>query len=175
MKQNYLNWRQTDPRFNQSEAWPSALFPQADFHVFRDCGCLVCALAVMLRHGGVEKEEDEALFDPWILNQRLIAAGAFSDSADLELSAVQNLYPLVYLGSVPYSEKALAQLVESGHLCLVTVPGQNADRHFTAFYRFLPGGASVIDPLCGERKLSSYDRVCEIRVFRKAEETESAE
>ena len=26
----YLNWRQTDPRFNRTEAWPRELFPEAE-------------------------------------------------------------------------------------------------------------------------------------------------
>ena len=26
----YLLWRQTDPRFNRTEAWPKELFPEAE-------------------------------------------------------------------------------------------------------------------------------------------------
>lgn len=88
MNELYLNWRQTDPRFNKAEAWPAQQFPDAQFRFFRDAGCLVCALAVLLRHTGLEKEADENLFNPWILNRRLIDCGAFTPAADLELSGI---------------------------------------------------------------------------------------
>ena len=48
MNELYLNWRQTDPRFNKAEAWPAQQFPDAQFRFFRDAGCLVCALAVFI-------------------------------------------------------------------------------------------------------------------------------
>ena len=170
MDRSYMNWRQGDPRFNREEAWPAQQFPDADYRFFRDCGCLVCALAVMLRHCGMEAAEDESLFDPWILNRRLIGCGAFSSSADLDLAGIGKLYPLAYLGALPYSREALVRTGGMGLPCLVTVPGAKADRHFTALCRILPDDAVVYDPLCGERRLSSYHRVCEIRVFRPWEE-----
>ena len=166
MNQAYKNWRQTDPCFNCLEAWPAQQFPDAAFRYFRDAGCLVCALAVMLRHYGIEKTEDEKQFDPWILNRRLIEYGAFTAAADLELSAVGRLYPLEYAGVIPYSEAALIQISEKGLPCLITVPGKNAEHHFTTLIGKLPNDAVVYDPLCGERKLGSYDRICELRVFR---------
>ena len=166
MKLAYKNWRQTDTRFNREEAWPAEQFPDADFRYFRDAGCLVCALAVMLVHFGIEKAEDESLFDPWILNRKLIGCGAFTPAADLELSDIGRLYPLSYLGSVSYSQETLAQIAESGLTCLITVPGVNAEHHFTTLIRFLPDDAVVYDPLCGERNLGSYVRICEIRLFR---------
>ena len=98
MKRSYNHWRQKELRFNRAEAWPAERFPDADYRYFRDCGCLVCALAVMLRHSGTEKEEDESLFDPWILNKRLIDCGAFTPAADLELFCISRLYPLEYVG-----------------------------------------------------------------------------
>ena len=166
MGQAYGNWLQDDPLFNLSEAWPASLFPAAEYRYFKDCGCLVCALAVMLRHCGIEGEEDEALFNPWVLNQRLIECGAFTPEADLELSDIGRLYPLEYLGAVPYSREALAQIAEYGRPCLVTVPGDKATMHFTALLQMLPDDAMVFDPCCGENLLGTYDRVFEIRVFR---------
>lgn len=166
MNELYLNWRQTDPRFNKAEAWPAQQFPDAEFRFFRDAGCLICALAVMLRHAGLEKEPDESLFNPRILNKRLIDCGAFTPAADLELSAIDRLYPIDYLGAVPYSEDALDQAEQNGLSCLITVPGKNADRHFLALLHLLSSDAIVYDPLCGEKTLSSYNQVCEIRMFR---------
>lgn len=169
-ERTYIRWRQTEPRFNRVEAWPVQLFPDTDYRYFRDCGCLVCALAVMLRHSGTEKEEDERLFDPWILNQRLIDCGAFTPAADLELSYINRLYPLEYLGPIPYTREALVQIMERGLSCLVTVPGEHGDRHFTAPLFTTPDDVIVFDPLIGERRLSAYNRICEIRVFRPEKE-----
>ena len=166
MGQAYRNWRQGDPCLNQSEAWPASLFPAAEYRYFRDCGCLVCALAVMLRHYGIEREADESLFNPWILNQRLIDCGAFSPEADLELYDISRLYPLEYLGEAPYSREVLVQVAEGSLPCLITVPGDHADVHFTTLLQVLPHDAEVFDPLCGEKRLGSYDRICEIRAFR---------
>lgn len=166
----YIHWRQADLRFNQAEAWSAQQFPEADYRYFRDCGCLICALAVMLRHSGIEKEEDESLFNPWILNRKLIDCGAFTPAADLELSYINRLYPLVYWGSIPYSREALLQIVEKGLPCLVTVPGEHAARHFTTPLFTLPDDAIVFDPFSGMQRLSAYDRICEIRIFRQKKE-----
>ena len=173
MDEAYKNWRQDDPRFNREEAWPEAQFPDAEYRRFRDAGCLVCALAVMLRHAGLEKETDEDLFNPWILNEKLIDAGTFTPAADLELSEIGRLYPLDCQEAVPYSPEALKRTVQDCLPCLITVPGKNAERHFTALIRLLPDDALVYDPLCGERKLSAYDRICEIRAFRLTQDGSS--
>ncbi len=92
----------------------------------------------MLRHTGFETETDESLFDPWILNRRLIECGAFTPAADLELSEISRLYPLEYAGRAAYSRDALTRTADSGQPCLVTVPGVNAPRHFTALLRLTP-------------------------------------
>ena len=168
MQQTYFTWLQTDPRFNREEAWSEEQFPAASYRFFRDAGCLVCSLAVMLRHCGIETAECEGSFDPWILNRRLIECGAFSPAADLELSHINRLYPLEYLGSVPCSGTALNRYAENGFPCLITVPGEKADRHFTAMLALLPDDAVVFDPVRGEKRLREYERICEIRAFRPA-------
>lgn len=170
MGQSNARWRQDDPRLNRAEAWPASLFPDAAYRYFRDAGCLVCALTVMLNECSVENEQDEAVFNPWVLNQRLISCGAFSSDADLELEDIARLYPLDYLGEVPYSREALLLSAKKGAPCLVTVPGVNAARHFTALLDVTEDDALVFDPCCGERILSSYDQVCELRLFTIEEE-----
>ena len=165
MELNYNNWRLSDPCFNSEEAWPAEQFPDADYRYFSDAGCLIFALARMLVHYGLEKGEDGP-FDPRILNRRLIDCGAFTPAADLELSYISRLYPLSYLGALPFSWETLAQVAGSGLPCLITVPGVNAEHHFTTLIRLLPDDAVVYDPLCGERNLGSYVRICEIRLFR---------
>lgn len=121
---------------------------------------------MMLRHYGIEKAEDESLFNPWVLNQRLIDCGAFYPTANLELARIDRLYPLEYLGAVPYVRDTLVQLAQDGLPCLITVPGVNASRHFTALYALTEDDVVVMDPLFGERSLSSYEQVHDIRVFR---------
>lgn len=169
MNREYLDWRLDDPRLNHTEAWLADRFPAAKFRYFRECGCLVCALAVMLRHHGIEETEDEDRFNPWILNTRLIDCGAFDAAADLELLDIRRLYPLEYLGDMPYSWEALARAAEQGLPCLITVPGKNAELHFTTLCRMLEDDAVVYDPCCGERRLSTYDEICEIRTFKPAD------
>ena len=126
----YNNFRQDAPGLNEAEAWPKSVFPDADYTFFRECGCLICALAVMLRHTGIERNADEKQFNPWILNQRLIACEAFTPAADLKLQDIRKLYPLQYMGSVSYTREALDQMVESGSPCLITVPGILSEKHF---------------------------------------------
>ena len=164
--QNNQYWRQDDPRLNERQAWPKEAFPEADYAWFRESGCLVCSLAAMLLRFGLEKNTEEEPFNPWILNQRLIACGAFTPEADLELDDIWKLYPLRYIGSIPYSWDTLKQLIENGSLCLVTVPGIRGPRHFTAVLCLTEDDAVLFDPLCGERKLREVDRLCEIREFR---------
>ena len=170
MRQPNASWRQDDPRLNRIEAWPATLFPDAEYRYFRDAGCLVCSLAVMLLDCSVESEQDEALFNPWVLNQRLIDCGAFSPAADLELSDIRKLYPLEYLGEAPYSKDTLDVVKRNGLPCLITMPGKNASRHFTALLDVSEGDALVFDPCAGERRLSSYDQICEMRLFAITEE-----
>lgn len=170
MGQSGARWRQDDPRLNRVEAWPASIFPDAEYRYFRDAGCLVCALAVMLRECSVEREQDEALFNPWVLNQRLINCGAFSSAADLELSDICRLYPLEYLGEAPYSRIGLDLVKDYALPCLITVPGKNASRHFTTLLDVSGGDVLVFDPNVGERRLSSYGQICEMRLFAKTEE-----
>ena len=163
MKATYEDCLQTNPRLNLVEAWPASIFPDAEYQYFRDCGCLICSLTVLLRHGGVE----ETAIDPWMLNQRLIACGAFTPAADLKLEKIGRLYPLEYLGELSYSKGDLCRAVENGMLCLITVPGVLAENHFTALLTVVEVDVLVFDPLYGEKHLSEYDRVCGIRMFRR--------
>ena len=166
MDDNYINWRQDDPRYNVEPAWDAESFPDANYRFFHECGCFVCALAIMLRHNSIEKETDESRFNPWILNQRLIEIGAFDSYADLEIEDIPKLYQVEYLGDFPYSREIMEKYAGKDFACLITVPGQRAAEHFTAFYELLDDDVLVIDPIRGKRRLSEYERVYSIRVFR---------
>ncbi len=162
----YEYCRQDDPSLNEKEAWPKTIFPEAEFTYFREGGCLICSLTVLLLHHGIKERDGEERFTPWVLNQKLIACGAFTPTADLELTKLQNLYPLRYAGSEPYSRSALRRVHENGSPCLITVPGIRSYRHFTTLLRMTSSDAVVFDPLYGEKKLSEYRQVCEIREFK---------
>jgi len=162
MKAKYDDCLQTAPQLNLAEAWPASRFPDAEYRYFRDCGCLVCALTVLLRQSGLA----DAALDPWVLNRRLIACGAFTPAADLELEYVERLYPLVYLGAEPWSREGLCRAAEKGEPCLITLPGVHAENHFTALLCLTPDDALLFDPLYGEKRLSTCGRVCGIRRFR---------
>ena len=163
----YKNWKQTDSRFNREEAWPAELFPDAEFRFFSECGCVVTSLAIMLRHFGIEPETDEEKFNPWILNEWLIRCEAFTKSADLIIGNISRIYPLEYVGKIPYSKEAAEELCASGEPFLITVRGTNAPRHFIVPDGLFNGELKVIDCYGNNRHISDYDTVYDLRLFRK--------
>ena len=169
-RSQYNHFLMSDPRYNEREAWPREQFPDADYTYMKDCGCLICSLAVLLCCHGIETETDEARFNPWILNERLIACGAFYPSGNLEMDDVSRLYPVEYCGPEDYSMELLAERVREGRLCMVTVPGKKGELHFMAVLRMIEKDAVtdavIFDPEMGERLLSEYDRVTMIRTYR---------
>ena len=166
---DYKQWKQTDAAFNQKEAWPASLFPDASYRYFSECGCVVCALAAMLRHYGIEKQSDVSRFNPWILNEKLIRCGAFSVAADLMLADIDLLYELEYAGAVVYSREKLVEIYQSGEPFLITVSGTNAPRHFIAPDYLTEEDLAVIDSASEKRFLSEYEKVLELRLFRRCD------
>lgn len=156
---------QNDPRWNEQEAWPADEFPDADYHYMRECGCLVCAIADLLRFYGIETETDERRFNPFILNRRLIQCGGFFSTANLDVGAISSLYPIEYRGSARYSREKLAELIGKGMYCLITVSGRLSAVHFLAVTGLTPDDAVVMDPHTGKRYLSEYSQIYEIRFF----------
>ncbi len=169
-KKTYRKWRQDDPAFNEKEAWPGSRFPDAEWHMFREKGCLVTALAIMLRHFSIEKEKDERLFNPWILNQRLIACGAFDSRADLNLRDINRLYSLDYSGAMTCSRENLQAVWETGQPFLIAVAGDQGERHFLVAEEMAQDDLVVIDPLWDRKYLSEYDQVIELLVFWRNDE-----
>jgi|GEM_PF-3299163 len=164
----YRTWRQDADRFNQAEAWREELFPRAEYRYMKEAGCLITSLAIMLRRYGFETEADEVRFNPFILNERLIAAGAFDDAADLYLKHINKLYPLDYIGSMGYTCERAQMLYKRGNPFLITVPGTLAQKHFVVFDGICTDGdIAVIDPAGDKTRISQFDKVLELRVFRK--------
>lgn len=160
---------QNNPRYNEREAWTAERFPDAQYHYFRDSGCLVCSLAFLLRYHGFEKETNTDIFNPWTFCERLIENQAFSPGADLEIAAVSRLYPIGYLGVIDYSREALIDSVRSGYACLIVVRGKNGPFHFIVLEELTEDDAIVFDSKAGQRYLSEYAEVYQIRLFRRTE------
>ncbi|WP_044912753.1 hypothetical protein [Butyrivibrio sp. WCE2006] len=167
--QNYRDWIQSDPQYNKEEAWPSSIFPKAKYHFFKETGCLVTSLAIMLRHFGIEKEEDEEKFNPWILNKRFIEKELFTESADLELNYIDRVYPIEYKGRFPFSFEKLKELYESGQPFLLTVPGVKGERHFIVPDELIDDNLTVIDCAWQKKYLSDFNTICELRKFQRKE------
>lgn len=172
---NYSCFLQNEPRYNDKEAWPAESFPTAQYRYFREAGCLVCSLAFMLRYHEIEKEADTDVFNPWILCEKLIGINAFSPAADLEITAVNRLYPLRYLGVIEYSGENLADAVKKGYACLITVRGCNGPVHFIALEELTEKDAVVFDPKAGSRLLSDYEEAFQIRLFRKSDHIQAGD
>ena len=171
----YREWTQLSERFNEAEAWTENLFPDAEYRFMKEAGCLVVSLAIMLRYFGIETEEDEELFNPMILNERLIAVGAFDSAADLYLKHINKLYALDYIGSMGYSDERVQMLIQRGNPFLICVPGVRGDKHFVAFDGICADGdIAVTDPAGDKARLSEYDKVLELRVFRKHKNREES-
>ena len=164
-KDLYRTWRQNDPRYNKEEAWDSSEFPDATYNYFREAGCLVLALAIMLRHFGIENETDESKFNPYILNERFKEVGAFSSSADLMLDYINKLYPLEWAGFTHYTTAKMISYYQSKQPFLITVPGINAANHFIIPDEMADGNLKVIDNAFHKEWITDYDKVYNIYIF----------
>ena len=68
---DFRTWTQDDCRYNLVEAFDAKNYPDATLRYLKDMGCLIIALAIMLRRFGIEKESDYNKFNPYIfLNAR---------------------------------------------------------------------------------------------------------
>ncbi len=166
-KETYREWIQSDPAYNQTPAWPKEIFPEAEYHYFKECGCFVTSLAIMLRRFEIEREADTSKFNPRILNERLIASGAFDSAANLDLSYISKLYPLVYEGMAPYTREVMEDLFASGEPFLLTVPGVHGTRHAIVPDKLFKDDVAVIDCARHKKRLSEFDSICELRIFRR--------
>ena len=154
---DYTQWRQSDSEWNQEEAWPASQYPNASMRWMRQAGCLVTSVAMLLRHYNVVVTSDVNAFNPWICNNALKAAGAFTSGADMYWDGVRKAYPgFVYKGSATYSKATLASLYSQGYACIV---GVNGNGHYVAVKYADSSGATIMDPGWGYTSLSSFSSV----------------
>ena len=160
---DYTQWRQSDSEWNQEEAWPASQYPNASMRWMRQAGCLVTSVAMLLRHYNVVVTSDVNAFNPWICNNALKAAGAFTSGADMYWDGVRKAYPgFVYKGSATYSKATLASLYSQGYACIV---GVNGNGHYVAVKYADSSGATIMDPGWGYTSLSSFSSVNTIHYY----------
>ena len=160
---DYTQWRQGDSEWNQQEAWPASQYPGASMRWMRQAGCLVTSISMLLRHYNVVVTSDVNSFNPWICNNALKAAGAFTSSADMYWDGVRKAYPgFVYVGSAAYSREKLASLYSQGYACVV---GVNGNGHYVAVRSADSSGAVIMDPGWGYTSLSNFSSVNSIYYY----------
>ena len=59
---DYTQWKQYDPEWNQAEAWTRQEYPGATIHTMGGAGCLVTSIAMLLRHHKVIAENSISEF-----------------------------------------------------------------------------------------------------------------
>lgn len=151
---DYTQWKQYDPEWNQSEAWSWQDYPGASLRTLGAGGCLVTSIAMLLRHYDVIAETDLNAFNPWICNEALKAAGAFDSEADLIYAYVENAYPgFVYQDCIGYDLSTLKSLMNDGYACIVKVNGR---QHYVAVKNIDGDNVVIMDPGSEATSLSAY-------------------
>lgn len=164
---DYTQWRQSDPEWNQAQAWPASQYPNATMRYMSQAGCLVCSVAMLLRHYNVVTEQDVNKFNPWICNETLKSVGAFDSAADMYWAGPQKAYPgFVYIGVVPYSQTKLIDLYSQGYACIVKVSGSGGSYHYVAVRNASSSGVTIMDPGWGYTSLSSFASRYEIYYYK---------
>lgn len=164
---DYRSWRQYDYRYNQEQAWPESEFPDTTYRYLRDVGCFITSLAIMMRHFGIEKEDKFERFNPWIFFKRTKEAGFFNTAAEFDPYRISEMYPIEYVGDIPYSREKLIECIEKGYACMVSVPGIHGIYHYMVPEKITDCDVKIID--CGWdcEYLSEFSEVCDIVLFRK--------
>ena len=153
---DYRSWKQFDPEWNREDAWPAGQYPAASLHKMSQGGCLVTSIAMLLRQYQVVSQ-DPSVFNPWICNETLKQAGAFTNAADLIWDKVGDAYPnFRYAGSCSYSMENLRDLLNKGYACVLQVNGSGGYMHYVAADAILDNAVLILDPGSHSNELSHY-------------------
>lgn len=164
---DYTQWKQGDPEWNQSPAWSGGY---SSF--MANSGCWVTSLSMLLRHyGQVSEDADE--FNPWICAKTLANGGALLGSGDMVLSMVGSVYPdFDCAGEYGFSYSRLEELFDEGYACAVLI---NGGGHMVAVKDILPDGTvEIMDPGSDKTLLSECSGLSEIICFGPVERPEPA-
>ena len=146
---DYVQWRQDDPEWNSSPAWPGGWTG-----FLAKSGCWVTSISMLLRqYGFVSGNMDE--FNPWICCGILAEHGALNGNGDMVLSLVGAAFPgFDYAGDCSYSLEALREKLFEGYACAILV---NDGGHMVAVRGVLEDGTVVImDPGSDRVTLDEY-------------------
>ena len=163
---DYTQWKQFDPEWNQEEAWPASRYPNATYRWMREAGCAVTSVSMLLRHYNVVNDSNVNNFNPWICNTALGNAGALNSAADIVWGNIRNAYPgFVYMNTVSYSAATLVSLYNQGYACIV---GVNYNSHYVAVRSATNTSNIVImDPgRSNNTSLSAYGGLSSIVYFK---------
>lgn len=167
METDYRLWRQYDDEWNQEEAWPEPQYPYATSRYMRKSGCFITSVAIMLRRYNIEQEKDPQRFNPLLLVKKMEEAGAYDLFADMYPEAISRLYPIEYLGTVPFSYQKLTEWMAKEEPCLVMVPGVSGPYHYVVPDEMDDRGVKICDPGFANEYLSEFDTAHYIVLFRK--------
>lgn len=167
MEADYRLWRQYDENWNQIEAWPEKDFPYAKLRYMRSGGCFITSMAIMLRMYGIEQEADPQLFNPLILCLKMQKIGAYSQYAYVIPEHFSRLYPIDYLGSVPFSSDKLDEYMEKKLPCLIMVPGELEPYHYVVPDTKEGNRIKICDPGWAKEYLDEFPKQYYIVLFRK--------
>ena len=166
---DFRTWTQGDPRYNEEKAFDEENYPEARHRYLKEMGCIIIALAIMLRRFGIEEESDYRKFNPLIFFHRAKAAGCFDKGANFLLPKMPELYPIEQFECVPYSREAMIDSFRKGYASLLMVPGKNGPYHYIVPDEILPDDVSVIDRFMEKKLVSQYEKVYYIMNFRRIE------
>ena len=160
---DYTQWKQGDSAWNQQEAWPASQYPGASMRWMSQAGCVVTSIAMLLRHYNVITTSDVNQFNPWICNERLKSASAFTSEADLYWGKVQNAFPgFVYAGLEGYSLSSLQTLYNQGYACIVKA----SSSHYVAVRSVSGSNVTIMDPGYNRTSLSAYSSPSQIVYYK---------
>lgn len=163
---DYTQWKQYDPEWNQCEAWSWEDYPGASLRTLGAGGCVVTSIAMLLRHYDVIAENEVDSFNPWICNEALKAVGAFDSNADLIYDYVENAYPgFSYQGWTGYDLATLKSLMDEGYACIVQVSGSGGWYHYVAVNTIDGDNVVIMDPGSEATSLSDFGGVYSILYF----------
>lgn len=162
---DYTQWKQYDPAWNQTEAWPAAQYPNASLHTMREAGCLVTSIAMLLRHHNVVME-DGSSFNPGICCDKMKEAGVFNNAADIVFERVAWAYPgFAFAGIKSYSFSKLKELFEDGYACILQVNGSNGYYHYVAVQNIVGSDVYLMNPGAANSTLAELGAAYQIIVY----------
>ena len=161
--EDYTQWKQADPRWNQQEAWPEAQFPGAESRTLAEGGDLVTALAMLLRQHEIVTDAD---FTPWECNEMLKQAEAFNQEGQLLWNRVSQAFPGFHFENrVEYSLRKVRALYVYGFPCILEMKDRDGNLHYAALQSESRNVVRILDPASDKTGINSPSEVQAVYYF----------